>query len=121
MTHDLATHHAATAIFICGLPGSGKTTLARRLEMDRPAVRFTEDEWVTRLYGRDHAHDDDKRELIKDVQWETAARILRLGVDVVFDWGLWSRAERDDFRTRAAQIGVRFELRFLDVPRDELW
>jgi predicted kinase len=121
MTHEQTAGRTATAIFICGLPGSGKTTLARQLERERPAVRFSEDEWVVPLYGLQGVHDDDMRERIKEVQWQVADRVLRLGVDVVLDWGLWSRAERDDFRARCAAIDARFELRFLDVPLDELW
>jgi predicted kinase len=38
----------------------------------------------------------------------------------VLDWGFWSRTERDDYRTRAAALGLRTELRFLDVPLEEL-
>jgi predicted kinase len=34
---------------ICGLPGSGKTTLARRVEAESAAVRFTPDEWMAAL------------------------------------------------------------------------
>jgi predicted kinase len=121
MTYDRTAHRTATAIFICGLPGSGKTTLARQLEQERPVVRFSEDEWVVPLYGRAGVHDDSARDRIKEVQWQVAERVLSLGVDVVLDWGLWSRAERDDFRARCAAIDARFELRFLDVPLDELW
>ena len=41
----------ATAVLIYGYIGAGKTTLARRLERNRPAVRFSSDEWVAGLYG----------------------------------------------------------------------
>jgi predicted kinase len=34
-----------------GLVGAGKTTLAKTLEQDLPAIRFTFDEWMSRLYG----------------------------------------------------------------------
>ncbi|MGZ4496719.1 MAG: AAA family ATPase, partial [Nocardioides sp.] len=37
-----------------GLPGSGKTTLARRLESERHALRLTKDEWVKALFGDDN-------------------------------------------------------------------
>lgn len=111
----------ATVFLICGLPGSGKSTLASKLERERPALRLSEDEWMTRFYASENGQNHENRELIKAVQWETAARALRLGVDVVLDWGFWSRAERDDYRSRAARLGVRPILRFLDVPRDELW
>jgi predicted kinase len=36
----------ATLVLIVGLPGAGKTTLARRLEVERAALRFTPDEWM---------------------------------------------------------------------------
>jgi predicted kinase len=110
----------ATLYLLCGLPGSGKTTLARQLERERNALVLSEDVWMARLYPEAHGHDDAKRERLKAVQWEIAARALRIGVDVVLDWGFWGRAERDDFRARAAALGACAELHYLDVPRDEL-
>ena len=41
----------ATLFLMCGLPGSGKTTLAKRIERERGALRLTHDEWIARLYG----------------------------------------------------------------------
>ena len=37
-----------------GLPGTGKTTAARRIEAEHQALRLTKDEWVKALYGRDN-------------------------------------------------------------------
>jgi predicted kinase len=42
-----------TAHLIHGYLGAGKTTFARQLERDIPAIRFSHDEWMTRLYGDD--------------------------------------------------------------------
>src|SRR5205823_1352079 len=39
----------ARLILTCGLPGAGKTALARRLAADRGAVRLTKDEWLWAL------------------------------------------------------------------------
>ena len=36
-------------IIVCGLPGSGKTTLAKELESKLRAVRFSPDEWMDAL------------------------------------------------------------------------
>ena len=103
---------------ICGLPGSGKTTLARRLERELPALRLTPDEWMARIVG--DGYDDAKRAAVEAVQWEIAARALSLGVDVILENGFWLRRDRDDFRARAAALGAATKLHFLDVPRDEL-
>jgi predicted kinase len=112
----------ATLILICGLPGSGKTTLARRLERERPALRLTPDEWIARLFGPAPASPvlDAARDPVEAVQWEVAARALVLGVDVILDFGFWSRSEREHFRSQAEALGAGSELHFLDATREDL-
>ena len=107
-----------TLFLLCGLSGSGKTTLAKQLENEQPALRMTPDEWMGPLFGT--GHDEAKRAGVEALQWQVAERALSLGVSVVLDWGFWSRNERDDFRSRAAALGANAEVRFLNVPRDEL-
>ena len=113
----------ATLFLICGLPCAGKTTLARHLERQRAALRLTPDEWMRPLYGDaidDAAFLDRCRTPVESVQWQIAARALELGIDVVLDFGFWSRAERDDFRARATKPGARTVVKFLDVPLELL-
>ena len=111
---------------MCGLPGSGKTTLAKRLEQETPALRLTPDEWMTPLYSSsicepntldrwNEAHDR-----VEKVQWQIAERALLLGVNVVLDFGVWASEEREDFRARADALGARSELYFLEEPLDVL-
>jgi len=85
----------ATLHLMVGLPGSGKTTLARQLEVDHRALRLTVDEWHVRLFGmdvEDHSDDSDlathntRHEAIEALLWETASRVLVLGVDVILDF-----------------------------------
>ena len=66
---DMATLH-----LICGLPCSGKTTLAKRLEQELPALRLAPDEWMARIVG--DGHNEEKREAVEAVQWEIAERAL---------------------------------------------
>jgi predicted kinase len=104
------------------LPCSGKTTLAKQIEHDRAALRLTPDEWIIRLFGNDLslAALDAARDPVETALWDLAARVLVLGLDVILDFGFWSRSERDEFRARAKQLGARSELYFLDVPEEML-
>jgi predicted kinase len=118
----------ATLFLTCGLPGSGKTTLAKRLEVEHAALRLTADEWIRALFGPTTAAaevlrgeaPDERRAAVEAVQWQVAAHALARGVDVVLDWGVWSRSERDDLRSRACAIGARCVVCYQDVPHEEL-
>ncbi len=106
-----------TLHLMVGLPCSGKTTLARQLEQEHSALTLNLDEWHIRLYGQDAEDDqhDERHSLIESMLWEIAARVLVLGVDVILDFGLWAKSEREDYRARAAQLGAASEIHFLDV------
>lgn len=115
---------APTLYLTCGLPGSGKTTLARRLEQDLPALRLTADEWLHELYpgiSTPEAETGPLRGRVERLQWMTAVRVLELGRDVVLDWGVWGREERDFYRAGAREAGARVVLCLLDPSVDELW
>lgn len=96
----------ATAHLIHGIVGSGKTTLARRLEQEHGAVRFTPDEWMAALFGADPSADifQEKLAAVFSLSERLWTRCLRLEVDVVLDHGFWTRAERD--RTRAVVFAL---------------
>lgn len=109
----------ARLILTCGLPGSGKTTLAQQLAADRSAVRLTKDEWLWALGST--PWDEPTREKVEGVLWGLTQQILTLGLSVVLDFGLWARVERDEIRRVARALGVGVELHYLDPPIDELW
>ncbi|HMK12554.1 MAG TPA: ATP-binding protein [Acidimicrobiales bacterium] len=109
----------ARLLLTCGLPGAGKTTLARHLAADRGAVRLTQDEWLWALGTT--PWDESTREKLDHELWRLAQEILRLGLSVVLDFGLWARSERDEMRCAARGLGVRVELHYLDAPPEDLW
>jgi predicted kinase len=104
-------------ILLCGLPGSGKTTEARRLAAELGAVRLSPDEWLAAL-GFD-LFDLAARDRVERRLWIHAEELLAIGVTAVLENGFWTRAERDTLRRRARELGTPIELRYLDVPRDE--
>ncbi len=112
----------ATLHLMVGLPCSGKTTLAQKLERELPALRLTPDEWQIRLFGQDaeEPEHDARHSLIEALLWTIASRALELGTNVILDFGFWAREEREDYRSRAKLLGAGSEVHYLDVPDDEL-
>lgn len=108
---------APTLFLAVGLPATGKTTAARRLEAEHQALRLTKDEWVKALYGE--LNPASASDVIEGRLIEIALRALELGVDVVIDFGLWSRDERSALRQAAADRDAHVEVLYLDVPAAE--
>lgn len=108
-----------TLHLVCGLPGAGKTTLARELAATTGAIRFCPDEWLADL-GID-LFDEPARDRLENRLLRLATELLAAGVDVILEYGFWSQAERDRLRDLARGLGVRVELHALILPIDELW
>ncbi len=106
-----------TLFLTVGLPGTGKTTEARRIEVEERALRLTKDEWVKALYGR--ANPPSASDVIEGRLIEIGLRALELGINVVIDFGLWARHERSALRQAAVDLGATVELRYFDLPPAE--
>ena len=105
-------------ILICGLPGAGKTTLAKKIESEQSAIRFCPDEWMEELGVS--LWDSKTREVLEQRFWRLAQQLAVQGNTVILENGFWGKSERDEYLNKARTLGVQIELRFLDVPIDEL-
>ncbi len=106
-------------IIVCGLPGSGKTTVAKALESRLRAVRLSPDEWMNALSL--NLYDEERRGKIEGLQWQFAQTLLALGLTVIIEWGTWGRSERDTLRLGARAIGAAVELHYLAAPVEVLF
>ena len=106
---------------IHGFIGAGKTTFARQLETQLPALRLNSDEWMVQLYGPDPPEEVFRPGIVRVnvLMRQLAERALALGLHVVLDDGFWTRASRDDLRRWAADVGVPLRLYALILPEAE--
>src|SRR6476620_5033048 len=90
------TRQQPRLVLLCGLPGSGKTTLAREIADAYGAVRLNPDEWELAL-GIDPV-DAEVQDKLEAEFSRLTERPNALGTSVLLDWGFWPRSERDEKR-----------------------
>lgn len=100
-----------------GLPASGKTTRAKELAAEHSAIRLTPDEWMIPLF--DHNEADGKRDVLEGRFVWLAMTALRHGVNVVLDFGVWTRDERSALKHLASTLGAECELVYTKIGHDE--
>ena len=113
---SVAAVHATLYVMV-GLPAAGKTMLAHRLEIEHRALRFTPDEWMNPLFGESMA--DGKRNVLEGRFIATALRALRLGYNVVLDFGLWAKDERTALRWLASTAGGECKLVYVAIDEGD--
>ena len=116
----------ATIHIIHGYIAFGKTTLAKKLAQELPAVHLDADDVMRQLYGKDLPESEfaAKVPLVTNFMWDMARKIINAGADVIMDVGPWSRQMRQDALNIAQQItpNVIFHTIILDtkIARERL-
>lgn len=109
-----------TVYMLCGLPGSGKTSYANRLE-ESNCIRLTLDEEVFERFGRDSKPEYQAREkATKEDLLEKIKFILSEGKSVILDWGFWKKAEREKMSNFAKSPGATPKLIYFKRNRGQL-
>src|ERR1700710_1647829 len=106
-----------TLLLTIGLPGCGKTTAARRFEVEHNALRLTKDEWMKALYGAKNPVS--ASDVIEGRLIAIALRSLGLGINVALDFGLWSRDERSALRYAGNQAGGSVVMWYAPITAEE--
>lgn len=115
-----------TVHLICGLPGAGKTTLAKKIEEDQRALRFSLDEWLITLFGRyeitpeTHAAHVERVLACRCAIWMMAERALGIGVDVILDDGFFLKEHRAQYKDLILKAGAIPKLYFVDIDAEKL-
>ncbi|MCH5186314.1 MAG: ATP-binding protein [Oscillospiraceae bacterium] len=110
----------AKVILICGKICSGKSTYAKRL-VEKNTVLLSVDEIMLALFGM-HVGDkhDEYVERTEKYLFNKSLEIIAAGINVILDWGLWTKSERIYAREFYKTRNIECELRYIDIC-DETW
>lgn len=110
----------AKVILICGRICCGKTTYAHRLRMERRAVVLSCDEVMLALLDEQLG---DRHEVYaartEAYLLQKSLEIIETGIDVILDWGPWTRDGRSRVRAFYASHDVECELHGIRVSEEE--
>ena len=110
----------AKAILIIGKICVGKTTYARQLAARGPAVILSVDDFMLPLFGQHCERIEEKLSAAQDCLLQQAAAITGAGLDVILDWGFWSRADRAKTAAFFRERGIPVQWHYLAIP-EESW
>lgn len=108
------------AILTCGKVCSGKTTLAKKLKAERNAVILSCDELMLSLFDEQlgEKHNETVRKS-EEYLLKKSLEILECGIDVILDWGFWTKSERQQVGDFYNSHGFDIEWHFVNVPDEQ--
>ncbi|MBQ2964601.1 MAG: ATP-binding protein [Clostridia bacterium] len=106
---------------ICGKICCGKTTYANKLCNENNAVLLSVDEITLALFGQ-HTGDkhDEYVERTEKFLLNKSLELIRKNINVVLDWGFWTKAERTAVKEFYKSRNIEYELHYVDIS-DEVW
>ncbi len=111
----------AEVYLICGMICSGKSRYAQKLRAERDALILSTDE-ITLSLPQDAIRDcfDRVSDGVNTYLMNKSLEVLAAGVDVILDWGFWTKEKRDEIREFYRSRGVKFRFCYIDVNSETL-
>ncbi|MBX4262623.1 ATP-binding protein [Clostridium estertheticum] len=108
-------------MLICGKLCSGKTTYAKKLVKENNAILLSCDEIMLTLFGQ-YCGDsyDEMQEKTMKYLFKKSLDVVAINIDVILDFGFWSKAKREEATEFYRQNGITPEWHYIDVPH-EIW
>ena len=103
-------------IMICGKLCSGKSTYAKKLQHESKTVILSVDEIMLAVFGQDAGDKHDEYVAsIKNYLYQKTLEIINNGLDVILDWGFWTKEERAYAKSFFELNEITSELYFIDI------
>ena len=116
---------------ICGPIGAGKTTYAMKLAEETNSIRFSEDEWLAKLFVPDAPEGllnqpmqvvgewaSEKYHRCRGQIWLVCKQLLKNNISIVLDGAAANKTQRDIIRKKAPDNNVPFQLHYIHAHRD---
>ena len=103
-------------IMICGKICCGKSTYAKKLTQKNRAVVLSVDEIMLNMFGQNCGDmHDEYAERTKKYLFSKSLELLNCGVDVIVDWGPWTKAGRNSVKAFYAERNIAVETHYIAV------
>ncbi len=116
---------------VCGPIGAGKTTYAMGLAEETNSIRFSEDEWLARLFVPDAPEElleqpmqvvgewaTEKYLRCRSQIWSVCKQLLSNNISIILDGAAANQSQRDVIRKKAIDNNVEFQLHYITAPTD---
>ena len=111
----------AKVYILCGKICSGKSTYSQKLRKSQKAVILSVDDITLTLLGQNGGDTLDVYvEKLEQYFFQKSVEIVETGINVVLDWGFWTKTERDFAKQFYGSRGIEYEFHYISI-NDEEW
>ena len=111
----------AKVYILCGKICSGKSTYSQKLRKSQKAVILSVDDITLTLLGQNGGDTlDIYVEKLEQYFFQKSVEIVETGINVILDWGFWTKAERDFAKEFYNFRGIEYEFHYISI-NDEEW